>query len=177
MKRKLNQLPRRHTSALRRHLKQGPQASLQPARGPGVQAVKPGLKTLDQRTTHLAAANRSLSNGIARHKTAEKALRKSAGDSEKLLKESHRLQKHLRDLAHKIISTQENNRKQISHELQDEIVQTLLGINVRLLTLKNTAAANGKGLKKDIASTQRLVEESIRSINRFALELNPRQQP
>src|SRR4029077_18863619 len=93
-------------------------------------------KTLGKRTVDLAAANRSLKRGIAQRKSMEKALKASGGHSKKLLDESHRLQRHLQHLTHRILSAQENKRKQISHELQDEIAQTLLGINVRLLSLK-----------------------------------------
>ena len=42
-------------------------------------------------------------------------------------------------------------------ELQDEIAQTLLGINVRLLSLKRESSVNTGRLKNEIASTQRLV--------------------
>ena len=63
------------------------------------------------------------------------------------------------------------NEKKISHELQDEIAQTLLGINVRLLSLKRGAGSNTKSLKDEIASAQRLVAKSARSVRRFAREL------
>jgi len=46
----------------------------------------------------------------------------------------------------------------------------LLGINVRLLTLKRATAINTSNLKKEIASTQRLVDKSVKSIKRFARE-------
>ena len=90
------------------------------------------------------------------------------------MKESRRLQKHLRHLTHQILSAQEDKRKKISRELQDEIAQTLLGINVRLLTLKKEAAINASGLKKEIASTQRLVEKSVKTMKRFAREFGNR---
>jgi len=64
----------------------------------------------------------------------------------------------------------EDKRKRISRDLHDEIAQTLLGINVRLLTLKKEAAFNARGLKKEIVSTQRLVDKSVESIKRFARE-------
>ena len=235
MKQNLLRLSRRYIWALRKYVTQGVRATLQPARGLGLRAVKLGLnssdmakihaeafaavettssgngiikradiffaeavhpierrhraalktnahltevnETLDRRTIDLAAANRSLKQGIARRKTVEKALKASSGRSKKLLKESCRQQELLRDIACRIISAQENKRKQISHELYDEIAQTLLGINVRLLTLKNAAGFDARGFNKEIATTQRLVEESIRSINRFARELNLRVQP
>ena len=55
---------------------------------------------------------------------------------------------------------QEDKRKSLSHELQDEIAQTLLGINVRILTLKQQACSNTKRLEDGIASTRRLVIKS-----------------
>jgi len=128
-------------------------------------------KALDRRTLHLAAANRSLKRSIARRKSAEQALKKSGEHFRKLLAESRRLQDHLRHMTHQVLSAQENKRKTISRELQDEIAQTLLGINVRLVTLKQEAAGNARGFKEDIGSTQRLVEESVQFINRFAREL------
>ena len=59
----------------------------------------------------------------------------------------------------------------MSSDLQDEIAQTLLGINVRLLTLRKEAAANASGFKKEITSTQRLVDKAGKSIKRFAREI------
>jgi signal transduction histidine kinase len=133
-------------------------------------------KTLGQRTADLVASNRSLKQGIIQRKTAEKTLRKDGKHSAKLLRESHRLQKHLRHLIHRILSAQEAERKVISRELHDEVAQTLLGINVRLLTLRKAARGDTANLKKEIANTQRLVKESLQSINRFARELDIHQQ-
>jgi signal transduction histidine kinase len=127
-------------------------------------------QTLGRRTVDLAASRRSLKQGIVRRKTVEQALKKSVEHSRKLLKESRDLQKHLQRLTHQILSAQENKRKRISRDLHDEIAQTLLGINVRLLTLKKEAANDASGLKKEIASTQQLVDKSVKSIKRFARE-------
>ena len=46
----------------------------------------------------------------------------------------------------------------------------LLRIKVRMLTLKEEALVNAKGLKKAIASTRRLVDKSVESTKRFARE-------
>ena len=70
-----------------------------------------------------------------------------------------------------MLAAQEDERAKLSHELQDEIAQTLLGINVRLLTLKQQARNNSKGLKNEIASTQRLVVRSAKAVRRVAREL------
>jgi len=228
MKQKLIRLSQRYVVALRKHLKQGPRASMQPALRLGRQTVALGLETLElariheqalvtlelagdrngmtkraeiffteaitpivethraarqskidlnrlngtlsRRTLELAATNRQLQHGIVRRKSVEAALRKSGEHYGKLLKESLQLQEGLRQLTHQVLAAQEDERRKISHELQDEIAQTLLGINVRLVSLKQEARSNTKGLKNEIASTQRLVVKSAKSVRRAARE-------
>ena len=126
--------------------------------------------TLGRRTAELAATNRQLHRGIVRRKSVEAALKKSCVHYTRLLKDSLQLQEGLRQLTHRVLAAQEVERKQISIELQDEIAQTLLGINVRLLSLKSEARTNTKGLKNEIASTQRLVVTSAKSVRRVARE-------
>jgi signal transduction histidine kinase len=74
-------------------------------------------------------------------------------------------------LTHQVLAAQEDEREKISHELQDEIAQTLLGVNVRLLLLKQAARNQAKGLKNEIASAQRLVLESATLVRKLAREL------
>lgn len=127
-------------------------------------------ETLGQRTLELAATNRQLQRGVARRKAMEDEFAKSGKHHQKCLEESLQLQKRLRQLTHRVLAAQEADRQRISTELQDEIAQTLLGINVRLLSLKQEARSNSKGLKNDIASTQRLVVKSVQSVRRVARE-------
>jgi signal transduction histidine kinase len=129
-------------------------------------------KTLHRRTVDLAVSRRSLKQGIVQRETVEQSLKKSEEHSKKLLTESTLLQKSLQRLTHRILAAQEDKRKKISRDLHDEIAQTLLGINVRLLTLKNEAAINASSLKKEIVNTQRLVDNSVKSIKRFAREFD-----
>jgi two-component system, NarL family, sensor histidine kinase DegS len=126
--------------------------------------------TLRLRTTELAATNRQLQRGIIRRKNVEAALKKSGLHYSKLLKDSLRLQTGLRQLTHQVLAAQEEERKKIGRELQDDIAQTLLGINVRLISLKHEARSNTKGLKNEIASTQQLVVQSAQSVRRAARE-------
>jgi signal transduction histidine kinase len=127
-------------------------------------------ETLDQRTEELAATNRQLQRGVVRRKVMEDTARKCGKHHQKCLEESLQLQKRLRQLTHRVLAAQENERKNISRELQDEIAQTLLGINVRLLSLKQEARLNTRGFKDDIASTQRMVVKSVKSVRRVARE-------
>ena len=127
-------------------------------------------EALSRRTLALAATNRLLQRGIVRRKGVESALKKSGVRYSRLLKDSLHLQDGLRQLTHRVLASQEDERKKISRELQDEIAQTLLGINVRLVSLKQEARTNTKGLKNEIASTQRLVVKSAKSVRRAARE-------
>ena len=123
---------------------------------------------LRQRTAELAVAHRQLKSS----KSLEGTLKSRADHYPRLLKESLQLQKGLRRLTHKNLTEQERERITISHHLQDEIAQTLLSINVRLLNLRTAARGNKANLTKEIASTQRLVKATVKSINRFAHELD-----
>jgi signal transduction histidine kinase len=114
-----------------------------------------------------------LSQEITQRKAAEESLRKSEHHYLQLLAKSERLQEQLRRLSRQVISAQEEERREISRELHDVIAQTLTGINVRLATLKKEAAINTKGLDRNIASTQRLVEKSVDIIHQFARQLRP----
>jgi signal transduction histidine kinase len=129
------------------------------------------MTTLGQRTEELSASNRELQRGAVRRKIMENDFAKRGKHHQKSLEESLELQKRLRQLTHRVIAAQEDERKKISRELQDEIAQTLLGINVRLLSLKKEARSNTKGLKNEIASTQRLVANSARSVRQIGLKI------
>jgi signal transduction histidine kinase len=135
--------------------------------------LKKFIETLSQRTVELAASNLELSVEITLRKAVEVALKKSERHYSQLLEQSDRLQEQLRRLSRQILSAQEEERRKISRELHDVIAQTLTGINIRLATLKKQAAINTKGLARNIARTQRLVEKSVSIVHQFARELRP----
>jgi signal transduction histidine kinase len=135
--------------------------------------LKKFIETLSRRSVELAASNLELSLEIAQRKAAEEALKKSEHHYSQLLEKSDRLQEQLRQLSRQILSAQEDERKKISRELHDVIAQTLTGINVRLSALKKEAATNTKGLDRNIARTQQLVEKSVSIVHEFARELRP----
>ncbi len=135
--------------------------------------LKEFIETLSQRTVELAASNLELSVEVTQRKAAEEALRKSERHYSQLLEQSDRLQDQLRRLSRQILSAQEDERRMISRELHDVIGQTLTGINVRLAALAKEATVNTKGLDRNIARTQRLVEKSVNIVHQFARELRP----
>ncbi len=116
---------------------------------------------------------RKLKEEIFQRKAVEKKLKKNEHHYRRLLEEARTTQEHLRHLSRQVILAHEEERKEISRELHDEIAQTLSGINVNLSALKAEAAVNTKGLKKKIVRTQRLVEKSVDIVHRFARDLRP----
>lgn len=130
-------------------------------------------ETLRLHTAALAAGNRRLEREIAQRKAGEIVILRGREQYQKLFAESEVMHRKLRQLTRQIISAQEEERKQISRELHDEVVQTLVGINVGLSALLKGASVNSRTLQAKIARTQRLVEHSVNAVHRFARELRP----
>ena len=130
-------------------------------------------ETLRQHNAVLTKGNRQLEHEVMRRKASEEAVHQGKVENEKLLAQSQVMQKKLRQLTRQIIMAQEEERKEISRELHDEVVQTLVGINVELAALGKGAAVGLHALKDKIAHTQRLVENSVNEVHRFARELRP----
>jgi signal transduction histidine kinase len=120
-----------------------------------------------------ALAQRQLKQEVDKRTTVQTALEKSETHYRRLLEKSRHMQENLRRLSHQILSAQEEERKRISRELHDEVGQTLTAINVKLAALRKEAEVNTAGLRKHIANTQRLVEQSMDTVHRFARELRP----
>lgn len=142
---------------------------------PGALASAVDLKavtdSLDQRSWDLEHSQREVKREVVDRKLAEAALAKSKTAAEALLSESLRLEEHLKDTTRRILSANEDERRQMSLQLQDEIAQTLLGIHLRLLALKAEVASSNEEIAQGISATQRLVEESTETIRRYAGEL------
>ena len=133
------------------------------------------LKELLARCTgDLAVSNRKLKLGMVRRHQVEAALKKNGADYSRLLRNSRQLHDGFRQLTRQVLAAQEDERKKISRELENEVAQTLLGINVRLLTLKQEAKNNTVGLKNEIASTQRMVAKSVKTVQVVATRLGKR---
>lgn len=107
----------------------------------------------------MTASNQKLEQEIIRRKTLEQTLKLS--------------EQQLRHLSREILLAQEAERKRISRELHDTVLQTLVGISVHLASLTPKPADNSTSLRRKIAQTQRLVEKSLAMVHRFAVELRP----
>ena len=134
------------------------------------------LKRAEEAQRHLeilTAANQELKQEIIRRQAVEEALQKSEQRSSQLLAEARQMHEQLRQLSHQILLTQEEERKQISRELHDDISQTLTGILVHLSALTTATSIPPQDLLQKIIHTQRLVENAVEIVHRFARELRP----
>lgn len=131
------------------------------------------IEALSQRTVELAASNLKLNLEIQGRIEAENALKLSERRTTQSLEQAVLLKEQLRDLSRQLMNAQEEERKTISRELHDVIAQTLMGINIRLATLKKEASNNTKGLDRNITVTQKLVAKSADIVHKFARELRP----
>jgi len=126
--------------------------------------------TLKQRTQDLADSNRELQLQITGRKTSEDAFKNSELTSRQLLDDSLALEEHLQHMTRKRLSATEDGRKKMRLQLSDEIVQALLGIQLRMLALKGVIASHDEICTKEIALIQDLVETSSEIVNRLAHE-------
>ncbi len=124
-----------------------------------------------KRAEVLKAVNEALEAEVARRRETEKSLRESKRRQSRLLREARRMQEQLRLLSHQVLHVQEAERRRISLDLHDEIAQTLVAINVHLASLANDVD-NGR-MQEKIMETQKLVEQSVESVHRFAMGLRP----
>jgi hypothetical protein len=92
------------------------------------------------------------------------------------IERSRLLQQRSRQKARKLMTANEAGRRKLSLQLNEEIAQPLLGIHVRLLVLKNEAAASHANLAKEIALTRRLVMKSLKTICRLARTSGPKHE-
>jgi signal transduction histidine kinase len=131
------------------------------------------LAALRVHVAALGRANRQLRREVARRRAGEESLKQSRRKYQALLAQSRSVQEKLRAVTRQVFSAQEDERRRISRELHDEVVQTFVGINVELATLGTASGLGPRELKARIARTQRLVEKSVRTVHQFARELRP----
>jgi signal transduction histidine kinase len=125
------------------------------------------MAALDRRLLELAESKSALRRGTAKRKEAQSVLRRSEAHSVKVLAESRRLRAELQDRTREVMIAQEEERRKMSVRLQDEVAQMLLALHMRLEALDKKLSISADEFKKEIAITQKLVQESLTAIRCF----------
>lgn len=121
----------------------------------------------------LTASNQKLTAEVLHRQEVERDLHFTQVAQSLLLKQAVTLQEELRGMSHQVLQAQEEERKRISRELHDVVVQTLVGISVHVADLAQSAEGTPRSLQHKIAHTHRLVEKSVETVHQFARELRP----
>ena len=200
-RKKLQRLARFYASTLQRYYLTGErEAVLEEAYELGRGAIAAGFGILDMARVHLEAREKLLlSEADAKNRARitklagvfflqtlspfEATHRGFRETNTELLKRNQELaaeiverqkaEEALKDLSSKILCAQEQERRRISRELHDEVGQSLTAISMTLATMRNNGAAKPEKISRTIADTQRLIEETMETVHRFARELRP----
>lgn len=91
----------------------------------------------------------------------------------RLIDNSDEVKEQSRQLSYQFLLALEEERKEISRELHNQVAQILAGINVRLAALKTSLSIGLENFDERIAQTQELVEQSVEAIDGYARKLRP----
>ncbi len=130
-------------------------------------------RTLRLRTAALAASRLQLRNETKHRKECEAKIKEGISQYRTLLIESKLMNEQSKNLTHRFLLIQEAERRKISRDLHDQVAQILAGINVQLSILKEASSLDGRDLRKRIGKTQRMVQQSVGVVHRYARKLRP----
>jgi signal transduction histidine kinase len=85
-----------------------------------------------------------------------------------------RSQDQLRHLASNLQSIREEERKNISREIHDELGQSLTALNIDLTWLGNQLAEDHRSLLDKISSMSKRIDNNIQTVKEIATELRPK---
>jgi signal transduction histidine kinase len=122
------------------------------------------IARLFDRTASLVDTNRGLRAGSANSKFAAHLAASDNAAATAMLEESHELQRHLLDVTRRVLMSGDEEHRHIGGALQDDLLQTLVGIQTRLLVLKKGVSMGARDLNKHIANVRRAVRESWESL-------------
>jgi len=131
------------------------------------------MAAIFRRTGNLTDGKTDLVEPTASHASPPGAAGLKATAANLMQDESRQLQRHLLDLTRRLLTINEAEHRRIGGRLQDQVLQSLVGIHIRLLALDKQAILSSKDLNKQIASTRRSVQKSWHAFQRAA---NPKHE-
>jgi|SRR5579871_6107050 len=99
-------------------------------------------------------------------------IRRLEREAEMRYREAEDARSRLRDLSARLVAAQEEERRNISRELHDEVGQSMSAMLVELGRLENILARDGAS-QAQLACVRRMAEENVGSVRNIALLLRP----
>ncbi len=121
----------------------------------------------------LAELKRRAEAELTRQQACVTALGQAEQHARQLTGQSRALHTKLRHFSHRLLAVQEQQRKEISRGLHDEISQLLVAIKVQLESFTQMAKKNPQGIRQAIVPLRHLIKKSLRIVHQFARELRP----
>lgn len=122
------------------------------------------IDRLFRRTACLSETNRRLRASLVQHRRAADVAALDSATSAAMLRESQELHHHLLDVTRRVLASEEHEHRRIGGGLQDELLQVLIGIHIRLLLLRKEVTLGARDLHKHIASARRTVRDSWKGL-------------
>jgi signal transduction histidine kinase len=79
----------------------------------------------------------------------------------------------MRELSHRLVAAQEEERKNLSRELHDHVAQVLTGLRMELGRIERTAASADVRIGPAVSESKRLVDQMFQTVRNLALGLRP----
>jgi signal transduction histidine kinase len=122
------------------------------------------IDRLFRRTACLSETNRRLRASLVERRRATDVAALDSATSAAMLRESRELHHHLLDVTRRVLASDDQEHRRIGSGLQDELLQVLIGIHIRLLLLRKEVTLGARDLHKHIASARRAVRESWKGL-------------
>lgn len=127
---------------------------------------------LKRRNAELESTRARLQRSVLVRQRLQATLKRSGDQNSRLLAQSLRMQEVFRQTTRRVLIRMEEERGKVSRQLHDDVAQTLLGINVRLISMRKDASDQSRWFRNRMASTRRLVGQSAKSMKSMALRLS-----
>jgi PAS domain S-box-containing protein len=100
-------------------------------------------------------------------------LRKEVAERTEAQRKLHDSEKSLRQLSLRLLQTQDEERRRIGRDLHDSVGQYLVGLKMKVDSLKSAAVRSQRGESSELAECSQLIEEAISEVRTISYLLYP----
>ena len=104
---------------------------------------------------------------------ANEALRKEISERTEAQRKLHDSERSLRQLSLRLLQTQDEERRRIGRDLHDSVGQYLVGLKMKVDSLKSSAERSQRGDARELAECSQLIEEAITEVRTISYLLYP----